>query len=124
MSEKEFTELENYVADKIERIIEDQGISRYKFSQMTNITQASVSTILTRKSAPSLETMDKLFRGLGISPLEFFSDFGKDQQIITPIVEDKKILNKWHKLTTNQKNLLLAFASGLTAESEVNFKEE
>ena len=63
---------ENYIIAKIEQLCEKKNISRYRLAQKSGIAQSSISTLLNRKSVPTIQTLEKICDGLDISIVEFF----------------------------------------------------
>lgn len=99
---------ENYVIERIEELCIEKKMSRYRLAQKSGIAQSSISTLLNRKSVPTIQTIDKICDGFGITLAQFFSgtpvDLTEDQQ---------EILNTWNKLDEQEKMLVNAYIQGL-----------
>ena len=54
---------ENYIIERIEELCEEKQMSRYRLAQKAGLAQSSVSTLLNRKSVPTIQTIDKLLSG-------------------------------------------------------------
>lgn len=109
-------QLEQAIVNRIEQLLKDRNMSKYRLSQITGIAQASLSTIFNGKNAPSLITINRICVGLGISYSDFF-DFNTEHQYALS-AEDLQVLNLWHKLNNTQRKMTLAFAYGLEAQSK------
>lgn len=80
---------ENYIIERIEELCEKKHMSRYRLAQKSGIAQSSISTLLNRKSIPTIQTLEKICDGFGITLSQFFA-------------EDEKVLD----LTKDQEELL------------------
>lgn len=110
--------LELFFIERLRQIMEDRSLSRYKLGKITGITQASLSTIMSGKCAPSLATIDKLCKGLGISVSDFFNMAGDKPYILS--TEEREALRYWNELDKSQKKMAIAFAQGLVAQAKAN----
>lgn len=108
--------LETFVVERIEALCAERNMSKYKLCQLTGIAQSSLSTMVHGKTLPSIVTLAKLCEGLGISIFDFFERDG-EAKVITN--DERIILKYWNELNDNQKKMLLAFAKGIIAESEL-----
>ena len=52
--------IEKYVAKNIISLCEKRDISKYRLSQLSGISQSSLSRIMTQESLPSLITLEKI----------------------------------------------------------------
>lgn len=116
--EKESQSLELFFVDQLKKIMEDRSLTRYKLGKITGITQASLSTIMSGKCAPSLSTIEKLCKGLGISVSDFFKMSDEKPYILSS--EEREALQYWNELDKSQKKMAIAFAQGLVAQSKAN----
>lgn len=58
---------ENYIIARIEQLCKKKGISRYRLAQESAYAQSSISTLLNRKSVPTIQTLEKICEGLDIT---------------------------------------------------------
>lgn len=100
---------ENYVIERIEELCEEKKMSRYRLAQRAGIAQSSISTLLNRKSVPTIQTIDKLCDGFGITLSQFFCSTRVD---LTE--EQQDLLDTWDKLSEQEKMLVNAYIQGLT----------
>ena len=115
---KDLTDFELAIIENINNILEERQISRYRLSKKTMISEASISAILNGQNSPSMFTLYRIFKGLSISPAEFFqSCFDKQINILTG--DEKILLSKWSKLTGARKNMVLSYINGMMAEAEI-----
>lgn len=101
---------ENYVVERVLFLCEKQGISRYRLSQLSGISQSSISNIVKRRSVPNIDTLQKICEGLGITLSQFFADEG---DIVNLTKEQRELLLDWNKLSVDEKKLVRACIKGL-----------
>lgn len=108
--------LDHLIIIRIEQLLHERKMSKYRLAQLTGISQASLSTIFSGKNAPSLATLEKICEGLGISYADFFILGSRKSHVLN--TEERKVLELWHNLNDLQKQLTLGFAYGLEAQAK------
>ena len=64
---------ENYIIARIEQLCEKKKFSGYRLAQKSGIAQSSISTLLNRKSVPTIQTLEKICEGFDITLAQFFA---------------------------------------------------
>jgi len=105
--------VENYIIDRIERLCEEKHMSRYRLSQKAGISQSSISTLLNRKSIPSIPTLEKICTGFGMTLAQFFAA-GDEYPDLTE--EQRNLLSTWKKLSEQERELVKAYMQGIIKE--------
>ena len=100
---------ENYIIDRIEELCEQKQLSRYRLSQKAGIPQSSISTLMNRKSVPTIQTLEKICDGMGITLAQFFAR----DELLDLTDEQKAILDMWNGLDEQEKELVKAYIQGL-----------
>ena len=104
---------DDFIIKRIIDLCEKKNISRYRLSIKSGIAQSSLSTMLNRKTMPSISTLIKICNGFGISLAEFFAD---DDSIPELSNEQMELLRDWNKLTDHQKEVAFAFIQGIMSK--------
>lgn len=66
--------LSKAVAERIDELLQKAGISQYRLSMMSGVTQSSISDLRSQKNQkPNLYHIYQICDGLGISLTEFFN---------------------------------------------------
>ena len=89
---KEFTRL------RLER-----NWSEYELAKNSGLTQSTISTWYRKNQIPTIQTLDKICKGFGITLSQFFAE-GDDAISLTS--EQKEILNNWSCLNEHQKQVI------------------
>ena len=100
----------DYIVDKIEMLCKKRKISRYRLARRSGLALSSVSTLLNRKSVPTIYTLDKICQGLGVTLAQFFTaentrpDLTKEQEEFLAILDE---------FTDEEKARVAAFMQGM-----------
>lgn len=100
---------DNYIITRIEQLCKRKNISRYRLAQESGIAQSSISTLLNRKSVPTIQTLEKICEGLDITLAQFFAN----DEFPDLSVEQKQLLDNWNKMDDRQKELVNAYMQGI-----------
>lgn len=106
----EYLQAENYIIAKIEQLCEKKNISRYRLAQKSGIAQSSISTLLNRKSVPTIQTLEKICDGLDITLAQFFTEDGGYPDLTS---DQKQLLSDWDAMDDHQKELVKAYIQGI-----------
>lgn len=106
----EYLQTENYIIAKIEQLCEKKNISRYRLAQKSGIAQSSISTLLNRKSVPTIQTLEKICDGLDITLAQFFTE---DEEYPDLTSDQKQLLSDWNAMDDHQKELVKAYIQGV-----------
>lgn len=106
----EYLQAENYIIARIEQLCEKKNISRYRLAQKSGIAQSSISTLLNRKSVPTIQTLEKICDGLDITLAQFFTE---DEEYPDLTSDQKQLLSDWNAMDDHQKELVKAYIQGV-----------
>lgn len=101
---------ENYIIDRIEQLCEQKQMSRYRLAQKSGISQSSISTLLNRQSVPTIQTLEKICKGLDMTLAQFFSE---DDELPNLTEEQKRFLTTWNAMNKQEKALVEAYMQGI-----------
>lgn len=101
---------ENYIIDRIEQLCEQKQMSRYRLAQKSGIAQSSLSTLLNRQSVPTIQTLEKICKGLDMTLAQFFAG---DEQLPDLTEEQKDLLATWDVMNAHEKELVKAYMQGI-----------
>ena len=101
---------ENYIIDRVERLRKEKNLSRYRMAQRSGLSQSSISNLLNRRNVPSIQTLEKICTGLGMTLAQFFS---ADNERPDLTKEQEHILDLWDKLNDVEKARVEAYLQGI-----------
>ena len=98
-------DIEKYIPERMNELCARKKISRYQLSAMTGISQSALSSISKKKTVPTVITLDKICRALGISLSEFFESESRVKSgCITE--EQREVLKLWETLTKEEQRFI------------------
>lgn len=101
---------ENYIIDRVERLRQQKNISRYRMALRSGLSQSSISNLLNRRNVPSIQTLEKICKGLGMTLAQFFS---ADNERPDLTEEQSHVLDVWDQLDEMEKARVKAFVQGM-----------
>ena len=104
-----YLQIEKYIADTIIELCEKRGVSKYRLSQLSGISQSSLGRIISKESLPSLITLEKICEALDVTLAQFFQD--KTPQNMTET--QTEILDIWNNLSNDEQDTVIAMLRGL-----------
>ncbi len=88
---------------EIDRLRQKRGWSEYELAKNTGIPQSTISTWYAKKQTPTIQTLDKLCKGLGITLSQFFAE-GDEPISLTP--QQQEMLDNWSALSPKQQQII------------------
>ena len=85
---------------------EKRGLSVYRLSKLTEISENHIHRIEAGESQPSVATLERLLVALDSNLAEFFN---KDKNILYPTTQERKIISEVRRLNPTQIEMLLEF---------------
>ena len=98
-------DIEKYIPERMNELCERKKISRYQLSAMTGISQSALSSIVKKKTIPTLITLNKICKGLGISLSEFFEN-GERRRSGNISEDQREVLDLWDTLTKEEQRFI------------------
>lgn len=92
------------VLQEITRLRLERGWTEYELAKNSGLTQSTISTWYRKGQTPTIQTLDKVCTGLGISLSQFFAE-GTDAIVLTE--EQKEMLDNWSALNQTQRKIVL-----------------
>lgn len=92
------------ILEEITRLRLERNWSEYDLSKHAGLSQSTISTWYRKKQIPTIQTLNKLCDGFGITLSQFFAE-GKDAISLTP--EQRKMLDSWSALNQQQQQIIM-----------------
>ena len=102
-----------FIITRINELCEKQKISHYRLAKDSGIAQSSVSAILNGKSVPTIYTVEKLCRGLGVTLSGFF-DSETAERSLSPT--ETELLTAFEALSKQKKQLVVKYIQELKTD--------
>ena len=78
--------------------------TEYELAQHSGLSQSTISTWYRKNQIPTVQTLDRVCKGFGITLSQFFAEDGDTLQLT---LEQKELLENWAALTDTQQILFL-----------------
>lgn len=101
--------IEDYVALRVKELCDEHGISRYRLSQLTGISQTALGNIVKRSNLPSIPNLEKICDAFGITLAQFFAK-GERPDLTELQIE---LLDTWSQLDGKERDILITFVRSL-----------
>lgn len=89
---------------EITRLRLERNWSEYEFAQHSGLSQSTISTWYRKNQIPTIQTLEKVCYGFGITLSQFFAT---DDDLVSLTSEQRELLDRWASLTDTQRTLFM-----------------
>ena len=108
----------NAIITKILDLCNEKCWSLYRLSKETQIPYSSLNNMIKRNTLPTIPTLLKICRGLGVAPADFLFSvhytFASDIKYLPVSYDEVKLLNLYQQLDDDKKALAISHLEMLT----------
>ena len=97
------------VLGRLRQLLDERGWTEYRLSKECGLAQSKIGNIYRRNKIPSLETIETICKGFGISVAQFFAE--NDFVELTP--EVRELVTSWHALPSREREVILVMVKSL-----------
>lgn len=91
------------VLERLHKLMDARGWTMYRLAKESGLTESTIANIYRRNAIPSIDTLEKICHGFGITLSQFFADAE-----LVELTEDlKEVFENWRTLTPEQKEAAL-----------------
>ncbi len=91
------------VLERLHKLMDARGWTMYRLAKESGLTESTIANIYRRNAIPSVDTLEKICHGFGITLSQFFADAE-----LVELTEDlKEVFENWRTLTPEQKEAAL-----------------
>ena len=90
------------VLAEITRLRIARNWTEYELAQRSGLSQSTISTWYRKNQIPTIQTLEKVCRGLGVT---FSQVFAEDGEMVSLTPGQQELLNDWASLTETQQAL-------------------
>lgn len=92
------------VQDRLRQLMSARGWTMYRLARKSGLTDSTIANIFRRNAMPSIDTLDKICQGFGITLSQFFAE----DEMVELTADLKEVFDNWRTLTPEQKEASLA----------------
>ena len=101
---------EEYIPLRIAELCEKRGYTKYRLSQLTDMSQTALANILNRRSVPTVVTLERICDAFDITLAQFFTE---NSGRLNLTEDQNEILEIWDGLEAKEKEILMTFIRSL-----------
>lgn len=91
------------VTTKIKQILSQRGWSAYRLSKESGLSESTIANIIKRNAIPSVDTLEAICNGMGITLSQFFAD----GELIEVTPKTRELIDCWSVLSEEQRDAAL-----------------
>ncbi len=99
------------ILKKITEMRLEKGWTEYELAERSELTQSTISSWYRKNLIPSIPSLERICDAFGITLSQFFRDDETFSKNITK--EQMEILNRWSRLTKDQRKKLADFLDSI-----------
>lgn len=99
---------------RLQQLLKERGWTEYKLSKECGLAQSTIGNIFRRNTVPSLDTLETICSGFGITLSQFFAE----GNMIELNTETKELIDCWIYLTPSQKAAVIQMLKSMSHDSE------
>ena len=92
------------VLKRLDDLLAARNWTMYRLAKESGLSESTVANVFRRNAIPSIDTLEKICQGFGITLAQFFAD--GEMVELTP--ELQEVFENWRTLTPEQKDATLA----------------
>ena len=97
------------ILNRIDELRNTKGWTIFKLAEESGVNQSTLANMFSRKTKPSITTLEQICNGLGITLSKFFAD----TEIDFRNSENIELLNKFNNLTEKERKDILTLIDNL-----------
>ena len=100
------------ILKKITEMRLEKNWTEYELAERSELTQSTISSWYRKNLIPSIPSLERICGAFGITLSQFFQD---DETFLKNITKEQmEILNRWSRLTKDQRKKLADFLDSIT----------
>lgn len=89
---------------RLQQLMDERGMSIYTLAKRSGVSWNTIKNFFVRNSAnPTLQTLELLCKGLGISLAQFFEE-GGESVVLT--AEQQYLIDRWNTISDEEKQII------------------
>lgn len=99
--------------ERLRQLLDERGWTEYRLAKNCGLNPSTISNIYRRNTVPSIDTLETICRGFGITLSQFFAD---DEMVeLTPDL--KRVFESWVNLTPAQKSAAIQMMDAMNKDA-------
>ncbi len=98
--------------ERLNQLMKERGITMYKLSVDSGLSQSTIANVFRRNTTPSIETLEMICKGFGITLSQFFADY----EMVEMTPELKELFESWVNLRPEQKKAAIQMMKAMSLD--------
>lgn len=94
---------------RLQELLRERGWTEYRLSKECGLAQSTIGNIYRRNTRPSLETIETICKGFGISLAQFFAE----DELVELTPEVREMVRSWSILPQKERKVILEMIHSL-----------
>lgn len=91
------------VGERLKKLMDDRGLNMYSLSKRSGVSWNTIKNFYSRRSRPTVTTLELICNGLGITLAQFFDIDGENVDLTA---EQKYLIERWDALSDREKRII------------------
>ena len=92
---------------RLRQLLDERNWTEYRLAKASGLSDSTIKNIYKRNTQPTIDTLEAICRGFGITLAQFFAD--GEMVELTPDL--KELFNGWVNLTPEQKQAVITMVN-------------
>ncbi len=99
--------------ERLNKLMKERGLTMYRLAIDSGLSESTIANIFRRNTTPSIETLEQICKGFGITLAQFFAD----GEMVEMTPDLKELFDSWRPLTPEQKKAALQMLKAMSHDN-------
>ena len=101
---------------RINELLEQRGWSKYRLAKEANLSQTTITSMISRGNNPTVSTIESCCKAFGITMAEFFNEDTQNKEFT---LEERRLISDWRNLSPEMKMVVQQMITAASVEKNL-----
>lgn len=101
---------------RINELLEQRGWSKYRLAKEANLSQTTITSMISRGNNPTVSTIESCCKAFGITMAEFFNADTQNKEFT---LEERRLISDWRNLSPEMKMVVQQMIAAASVEKNL-----
>lgn len=101
---------------RINELLEQRGWSKYRLAKEANLSQTTITSMISRGNNPTVSTIESCCKAFGITMAEFFNADTQNKEFT---LEERRLISDWRNLSPEMKMVVQQMITAASVEKNL-----
>ena len=101
---------------RINELLEQRGWSKYRLAKEANLSQTTITSMISRGNNPTVSTIESCCKAFGITMAEFFNADTQNKEFR---LEERRLISDWRNLSPEMKMVVQQMITAASVEKNL-----